>query len=116
LLFDGVEFRKIGGWEYLRVVPLGGRQPPRLPGRLVPVMFRLVPSLRRRIRESVTAMRTDVPGHLVDQWWRERRPAFDARILTLRERRLAALSDPALGEHLREALALVATAPTPTSG
>ena len=43
LLIDGVEFKKIAGWEHVRVVPLGDREPPRLPGWLVPVAFRLVP-------------------------------------------------------------------------
>jgi rifampicin phosphotransferase len=31
LLVDGPEFRKIGGWEYMRIVPVGGREPPPLP-------------------------------------------------------------------------------------
>jgi rifampicin phosphotransferase len=108
LLFDGPEFRKIGGWEYMRVVPLGGREPPPLPGWLVPLMFRLVPALRRRIRESVAAMRADVPGRLLQQWSREWQPEFTARIRELRERRLPTLSDTALDAHFAEALTLVA--------
>ncbi len=94
LLIDGVAVQQIGGWEYLRIVPLGGKEPPRLPGRLVPLAFRLVPALRRRIRESVAAMRSDVPGQLVHRWSREWQPDFAARIRVLRERRLAALSIP----------------------
>lgn len=31
LLFETVEMRNIGGWEYLRIVPLGGKEPPPLP-------------------------------------------------------------------------------------
>ena len=106
LLVDGVEFTKIAGWEYVRVVPLGDREPPRLPGWLVPVAFRLVPQLRRRIRDSVAAMLADVPGRLLHQWLHEWQGTFDARIRTLRERQLATLSDIALGAHLVDALKL----------
>lgn len=108
LLFDGIEFRQIGGWEYMRVVPLGGKQPPPLPGWLVPVAFRLVPALRRRVRESVAAMRSDVPGRLVRRWSREWQPHFDARIRTLRDSPPGALSDTALAGHLDGVLTLVA--------
>ena len=108
LLLDGVAVQQIGGWDYLRIVPLGGKQPPRLPGWLVPVAFRLVPALRRRIRESVASMRADVPGQLVHRWSREWQPDFAARIRVLRERRLAALSDAALDGHLADVLTLAA--------
>jgi rifampicin phosphotransferase len=105
-LIDGVEFKKIAGWEHVRVVPLGDREPPRLPGWLVPVVFRLVPPLRRRIRDSVAAMRADVPGRLLQQWLHEWQGTFDARIRTLRERQLATLSDTALDAHLVDTLKL----------
>ncbi len=108
LLLDGVAMQQIGGWEYLRIVPLGGKEPPRLPGWLVPVAFGLVPALRRRIRESVAAMRSDVPGQLVHRWSREWQPDFAARIRVLRERRLAALYDTALDGHLADVLTLAA--------
>jgi rifampicin phosphotransferase len=108
LLFDGVELRQIGGWEYVRIVPLGGREPPPLPGWLVPLTFRVVPDLRRRIRESVAAMRADVPGRLLQQWSAEWQPAFAARIRELRERQLGALSDTALDAHVADAWKLIA--------
>jgi phosphohistidine swiveling domain-containing protein len=107
LLIDGPEFRKIGGWEYMRVVPLGGREPPPLPGWLVPLTFRLVPALRRRIRESVAAMRADVPGRLLQQWSREWQREFTARIRELHERPLPTLSDTALDAHVADASKLV---------
>jgi rifampicin phosphotransferase len=106
-LVDGLEARMIGGWEYMRVVPLGGREPPRLPGWLAPLMFRLVPALRRRIHDSVAAIQADVPISLVQRWWREWRPDFDARIQTLRDRRLAALSDGDLDAHMTEVRRLI---------
>jgi pyruvate,water dikinase len=108
LLFDGVELRQIGGWEYMRVVPLGGKQPPPLPDWLVPVAFRLVPALRRRIRESVAAMRSDVPGRLVRRWSREWQSDFDARIRTLRDGRPEVESDTELVADLEAVLALLA--------
>ena len=93
LLIDAVQARNIGGWVYVGIVPLGGKEPPRLPGWLVPVTFKLVPALRR---ESVTRWRPCAPT------WQEhscggghaRRPDLVARIRTLRERQLPTLSIP----------------------
>jgi phosphohistidine swiveling domain-containing protein len=92
LLFDGAQFRNIGGWEYIHIVPLGGDEP----------------AFRRRIGQSVAAMRADVPGRLLQQWSEEWRPDFTARIQELRERRLLALSDTALDAHIADALKLIA--------
>jgi len=92
LLFDGAQFRKIGGWEYIHIVPLGGDEP----------------ALRRRIGQSVAAMRADVPGRLLRRWSQKWRPDFTARIRSLRERRLAELSDAALDAHVADALKLIA--------
>jgi phosphohistidine swiveling domain-containing protein len=108
LLFDGVEFQQIGGWEYMRIVPLGGKQPPRLPDWLVPLAFRLVPAARRRIRQAVAAMRSDAPLRLVQRWSREWQPDFDPRVRRLRESRLPAMSDNALGAHLDSVMKLAA--------
>jgi rifampicin phosphotransferase len=107
LLLDAVQARNIGGWFYVGVVPLGGKEPPRLPGWLVPVTFKLAPPLRRRIRDSVEAMRADVPGALLQRWSREWRPDFVARIRVLRERQLPTLSDTDLDAHLAEVMKLV---------
>jgi rifampicin phosphotransferase len=108
LLFDGIEFQQIGGWEYMRVVPPGGKQPPPLPGWLVPVAFRLVPALRRRIQESVAAVRSDMPGRLVRRWSAEWQPDFDARIRTLRGHSPGTLSDTGLAAHLDGVMKLLA--------
>jgi rifampicin phosphotransferase len=91
-LFEGAQFRMIGGWEYIGIVPLRGGKP----------------ALRRRIRQSVAAMRADVPGQLLRRWSQEWRPDFTARIQELRERRLLALSDTALDAHVADALKLLA--------
>jgi pyruvate,water dikinase len=44
-LIETGDVRDIGGWEYFRVVPIGGRDRPAPPPALVPLLFRLVPSL-----------------------------------------------------------------------
>ena len=108
LLIDAVQFSIIGGWMYTRIVPLGGKEPPPLPGWLAPVMFKLIPALRSRIRDSVEAMRADVAGALVQRWSGEWRPDFVVRIRTLRERQLTDLSDADLDTHLADVLRLVA--------
>jgi phosphohistidine swiveling domain-containing protein len=107
LLLDAVQARNIGGWFYVGVVPLGGKEPPRLPGWLVPVTFKLVPPLRRRIRDSVEAMRADVAGALLQRWSREWRPDFVARVRAHRERQLPTLSDTDLDAHLADVMKLV---------
>lgn len=108
LLFDGIELRQIGGWEYMRVVPLGGKEPPRLPHWLVPVAFRLVPALRRRLRGCVVASRADQQWQIRQQWSHEWLPDFDSRTRALRDCPPAALSDPALASHLNDVLKLTA--------
>jgi rifampicin phosphotransferase len=108
LLIDAVQFSIVGGWVYTRIVPLGGKEPPPLPGWLAPVMFKLIPALRSRIRDSVEAMRADVAGALVRRWSGEWRPDLVVRIRTLRERQLTDLSDADLDTHLADVLRLVA--------
>ncbi|MDQ4021753.1 MAG: PEP-utilizing enzyme [Actinomycetota bacterium] len=106
LLFETVEFHNIGGWEYLRIVPLGGKEPPRLPSWAASLAFRIVPALRRRIRSSVAAARSDVPGALINRWVQEWQPDLAARIAELRDVDLAGLDHTRLDEHLREVLTL----------
>ena len=106
LLFETLDVRSIGGWEYVRIVPLGGKQPPPLPGWLVPLVFRVVPSLRRRIRHSVAAIRSDVPGGLIRRWGQEWQPDLAARTAALREIEPAGLDDAGLEKYVAAVLAL----------
>ncbi len=106
LLIETVEFHNIGGWEYLRIVPLGGKKPPPLPAWAASLAFRIVPALRRRIRRSVAAIRSDVPGALIRRWAQHWQPDLAARIAALRDVDLAGLDDAVLDEHLRDVLAL----------
>jgi phosphohistidine swiveling domain-containing protein len=108
LLFDGVEFRNIGGWEYLRIVPLGGKEPPPLPKALVPLVLRLAPPVRKRLRDAEKAIRDDVPGSLIRRWYEEWQPGFDARGRALRAVRLTDLDDGALADHVRAVTELIA--------
>ena len=66
LLAETLEMRQIGGWEYSRLVPLGGKDRPVPPAFLMPLLIRLVPAMRRRIANSVVAIRTDKPGRLMN--------------------------------------------------
>jgi phosphohistidine swiveling domain-containing protein len=105
-LFETIDFSDIGGWEYMRVVPLGGKDRPAPPARLMPLVFRLVPSLRRRVKACVAALQADVPGRLVRRWYEEWQGEFDRRIADLREVDLTGMADSELDAHLTGVLGL----------
>jgi phosphohistidine swiveling domain-containing protein len=107
LLIETIDFRNIGGWEYIRIVPLGGKDRPAPPARLVPLLFRLVPPLRRRINTCVVAMRADVCGGLVRRWYGRWQPQSAAHIAELRDVNLAGLTDPQLDAHLARIMDLL---------
>lgn len=106
LLVETLEFRQIGGWEYARLVPLGGkdRSPP---PSLMPLLTRLVPSMRKRIRACVAAMRDDVAGAMVERWYAEWQPDLERRAAALKAEDVPALDDAALASHTDRALALL---------
>lgn len=99
LLVEALEFAEIGGWEYMRLVPLGGKDRPAAPPWLMPLLVRLVPTLRRRVRRSVEAVRADVAGTLIDRWHDEWRPRLGARSSELRGVDVDGLSDAELAAH-----------------
>ena len=99
-LIEGIEFRSIGGWEYIRMVPAGGREGPPLPTWLMWLLVRLIPSMRRRIGRTVAAMRSDEAGRLIRRWYDRWQPDLEARIAELRDVELTRLSDSALDDHL----------------
>lgn len=109
LLIEAVEFTEIGGWEYVRLVPLGEKDRPNPPRWLMPILIRVIPSMRTRIRNSVAAVRSDLAGTLVHRWHREWQPELTSGYASLRSVDLASLSDAQLVshwksvvEHLRE--------------
>jgi pyruvate,water dikinase len=107
LLAETLECAQIGGWEYARLVPLGGKDRPAPPARLMPLLIRLAPRLRRRIADAVAAVRSDKAGRLVEQWSRQWQPDLAARIAVLRDTNLEALDDGELDTHTSRALALL---------
>jgi rifampicin phosphotransferase len=107
---DGIAFEEIGGWVYVRTIPLGGRQPPALPGWLASaanaLAARLHPPLRRRIARLREVERDDAVASLVERWWAHDRATFGARLAALRDVALPTLTDDELGAHLDAAVGL----------
>jgi rifampicin phosphotransferase len=90
LLFETIDFRDIGGWEYIRIVPLGANDRP------------------GRVGACVAAMRADVCGRTVGRWYEEWQGEFARTIANLRDADLTQLTDSGLSAHLRRVLELVA--------
>ncbi|MEE8191697.1 MAG: PEP/pyruvate-binding domain-containing protein [Gemmatimonadales bacterium] len=107
LLLETVEMREIGGWEYTRLVPLGGKDRPAPPAWLMPLLIRVVPQMRSRIKQCVEAIRSDRPGRFIRRWYEEWRPGLTARIAELRDIDLAVLSDSRLDDHVSKVTALL---------
>ncbi len=105
-LLDGIAVRDIGGWEYMRLVPLGGKDRRRPPDRLMPLLVRAVPSMRARIRDCVAAMRSDTAGRLIRRWYDTWLEELTGSIARLRDTDLDGCPDDVLDRHLGEALAL----------
>lgn len=96
LLTETVEEREIGGWVYLRGVPLGGKDRPTPPDWMVRLLIRLLPRFRTRIQSCVEAVRTDKAGQWVERWYAELKASLVHRLAALLEADLRALSDEGL--------------------
>jgi pyruvate,water dikinase len=107
LLAETLAFAQIGGWEYTRLVPLGGKDRPAPPARLMPLLVRLVPPLRRRIADAVAAVRSDKAGRFVEQWYGRWQADLAERSAALRDTDLGGLDDRALDADTDRALALL---------
>ncbi len=105
LLAEAVEFREIGGWVYQRMVPLGGKDMPAPPAWLMPLLIRVVPPIRARIRGAVEAVRSDKAGAFIQRWYAEWKPDLMAGIARLREANLAAFSNEELDRHIAAVVA-----------
>lgn len=103
MLSDGIEFRVIGGWEYRRRVPPGGKDRPP-PIWLMPIFCRIVPSLRLRVRGCIELARSPKELPVIRQWHDERKQALTKRMAELRSIDLAVLSHAALDEHVSRVL------------
>ncbi|MEJ8302989.1 PEP/pyruvate-binding domain-containing protein [Saccharibacillus sacchari] len=102
LMIETLEQRPIGGWMYQRTVPLGGKDRAAPPDWLMPVLIRVVPSIRSRIAGAVQAVRQDVGGHTLASWEREWKPDLIRRTEALASVDLQALSNRELKTHLGE--------------
>jgi rifampicin phosphotransferase len=101
LLFETIDLRDIGGWEYLRIVPLQEKD------RRAPLAPLPMPSLGRRISECVAAMRADVCGSVVGRWYEEWQGEFAQWIASLGDLEVSMLTDSELGAYLTRVLELV---------
>jgi rifampicin phosphotransferase len=99
LLLDGIELREIGGWVYMRAVPLGGKDQAAPPGLIMKALTWL-PPLRGRIRQCQRVLREGTVWQWFDRWEGEWRPAIIAENVALRSVDLEALSDGELIAHL----------------
>src|SRR5918911_1603212 len=106
LLLDGLELREIGGWIYLRRVPLGVKDRA-LPAWLMPLLVRVMPSLRTRIKGCVEAIRSGKAASFIPRWDAEWRPQLVARIAELRGVDFRALPDELLDAHVSRVMALL---------
>ena len=106
-LFDGIEFREIGGWTYQRLKPMGGKEGPDLPGWLMWLLVRTVPMIRRRLATAADAVRTDKAGRLIGLWNDQWLPELETSIRRLQAVERPSLTDEELLVHLDDVLALV---------
>jgi pyruvate,water dikinase len=100
LLMERIEFTDVGGWHYIRLVPLGGKDRPAPPAWIMPLLVRIVPQIRSRLKQCVEAVRQDKAARFVRQWYDEWLPMLERRLPELRDVDLAALSDRSLEDHL----------------
>lgn len=98
--------RRIGGWHYITIVPVGapppapGKTPPKLPGWLVSTLIRMSRAGRTQLRAARRAMETDAAGRLMNEWDEHLRDDLRARILTYQDVDLGGLDDAALAAEL----------------
>lgn len=99
-LADGLEWQEIGGWQYISLRPLGGKERKPPPDWLMPLLTRVVPQLRNRVKRCVEAVRSDRAQHNLDSWYNEWKPELRSRAQALLDVHLAELGDAELGRHL----------------
>lgn len=108
LIADTLEIRSIGGWNYNRLVPLGGRDKPPPRRGLMWLLARTHPQLRQRVRLSRQMVSGGKAISLVRDWNDAIRPELEQQIAGLRSRTLEDLTVEQLGAHLRDCQALLA--------
>lgn len=108
LLVDHIEQRSIGGEVYMRAAPVGGEQRgPTPPWWLIAVLARIIPPMRRRLKNAADAIDSGALEELPRRWHEELKPEIQARIDTLRDVALEALSDAELAAQLDDTVELM---------
>jgi pyruvate,water dikinase len=82
ILLETLEMREIGGWEYTRLVPLGGK-------------------------DRLEAVRSEKAIRFVRRWHEEWQPGLETRIAELRDVNLDSLTDAELDEHIAKVTTLL---------
>ncbi|MFE5671239.1 PEP/pyruvate-binding domain-containing protein [Agromyces sp. NPDC056523] len=104
VLLDRAEIQHIGGWLYMRMVPLGapapraGRTPAPPPRWLFRMLLRVHPRMRRRIRAAQLAVAEDRASAIARQWTEQWKPEHIADLG--RKLDLASLDDSGLTAEL----------------
>lgn len=112
VLLDRADVRRIGGWLYMRMVPLGaprpraGRRPVAAPPRwLLRVLLRTHPVVRRRIRTAERVLAEDRAAEITRRWVEEWRPEHIADLRRVPD--LVALSDAELRSELEHRIRVI---------
>lgn len=107
IMIDRAEARRIGGWLYTRMIPVGapdpkiGSTPPNPPPRwLLFLIMRLHPESRRRARAARDTLATRRPEAIIRQWTTEWAPAHRRETDRALELDLTSLDDDALAAEL----------------
>ena len=111
-LSDGMEWREIAGWQYISLRPLGGKQRKPPPAWLMPLLIRLVPPLRSRVKSCVDAVRSDRANLNLKRWYEEWKPDLRSRAEALQDVTLAELDDSQLDRRLVAISTLISDATT----
>ena len=107
LLLERFQYRDIGGWMYMRLVPLGGKDRTPPPVWLMRILLRLIPAMRARLRRATEFITHNEVDTLVERWYNEWYPEISKRIVELRDVDLSKFSDEQLDAHLTQVIDLV---------
>ena len=107
LLLERFQYRDIGGWMYMRLVPLGGKDMTPPPPIVMKILLRLIPAMRARIKRATEFVNNNEVEVLVERWHNEWYPELSKRIVELRDVDLAQLSDEELDTHLTHVIDLI---------
>jgi len=107
LLLEKLEYRSIGDWMYVRLVPLGGKDMTPPPAWMMKILLRLIPAMRARIQRATEFVRNNEQDTLVERWYSEWYPEISKQIAELRDVNLGSLSEDEFEVHLANALALI---------